>query len=125
MSEPNDIAADSKCWCFTGTNAQKAIVYLLNQIAGGTMTPAEVAENSACWCFTGVAFERAAVYLLAQILAGGGGGGGGVAGITNMALGGSEPPSDGSVTTKLVFDTDNSYLWYNSGTVGSPTWNNV
>lgn len=116
----------SACWCFTGTKFQSAAIYLLNQIAGGTLTKDQVEQNSACWCFTGVTFERAAIYLLAQIAAGGGGGSGG-AGITNLALAGSEPPSDGSVTTYLVFDTSPGFgfFWYNSGTIGSPTWNNV
>ena len=77
--EVPEVASNSRCWCFTGTNRDSAIVYLLNQIAGGTMTAEEVAENSRCWCFTGSAFERAVTYLLAQIQAGGGGGGGGSA----------------------------------------------
>lgn len=88
------------------------------------MTAAEVEQNSACWCFTGITFERAVAYLLEQIRAGGGGGGGGAV-VTNLALGGSEPPSDGSVTTKIVFDTDTGFLWYNSGTIATPTWNNI
>lgn len=70
------VESNSKCWCFTGTQAQGAMLYLLNQIAGGTMTAAEVQENSRCWCFTGIAFQRAMIYLLNQIMVGGGGGGG-------------------------------------------------
>lgn len=86
------------------------------------MTKEEVESNSRCWCFTGVTFERATIYLLAQIAAGGGAGG---SGITNMALGGVAPPTDGSVTTFLVFDSDTQFFWYNSGTLGLPVWNNV
>lgn len=123
-ADVSTVEAESACWCFTGTKAESAIVYLLNQIAGGTMTKEEVEANSACWCFTGITYNRAVVYLLAQIL-NGGGGGGGSSGVTNLALSGSQPPTDGSVTTKIVFDTDTGYLWYNSGTVASPTWNNV
>jgi len=90
------------------------------------MTAAQVEQNSACWCFTGSTFERATVYLLAQIVTGGGGGPGGSP-ITNMNLGGVQPPVDGSVTTFFVYDTDPAFhfLWYNSGTLAAPVWNNV
>lgn len=120
---PAEIAAASPCFCFTGSRAQSAIIYLLNQIAGGTLSPSQIASNSACYCFTGTSFEKAAIYLL-SIISGGGGGGGG-AGTTNLALGGSAPPSDGSITTYWVFDTNTGFLWYNSGTIPAPTWNNV
>lgn len=56
---------------------------------------------------------------------GGGGGGSSTAGTTNLALNGAAPPSDGSVPTFNVFDTDTSFRWYNSGTIAAPTWNNV
>lgn len=86
------------------------------------MTKEQVEANSACWCFTGSTFERAAIYLLAQILANGGGGGGG-GGITNGNYGGVAPAV--AVTTPFAFDTSTGFLWYNSGTAGSPVWNNV
>lgn len=124
-TDPAGIESGSACYCMTGTVYERAVIYLLNQIAGGTLTPAQIEQNSACYCFTGTTFERAAIYLLAQILAGGGGGGGGGSGVTNMALGGSAPPADGSVPTKIVFDTDTGQLWYNSGSIPTPTWNNV
>ncbi len=114
-----EVALLSKCWCFTGSNAQSAIIYLLNQIAGGTMTPAEVAVNSKCWCFTGSEFEKAASYLLDQIVEGGGGGGGSDP-VDNQALGGVTPVSS---TKNFVFDTDTGFLWYSS-TKAAP-WNNV
>lgn len=84
------------------------------------MTAAEVEANSACWCFTGSTFERVVSYLLAQIQ-----GGGGAGGTSNLSLGGLAPPADGSVATKWVFDTDSGFLWYNSGTIAAPVWNNV
>ena len=120
-----EVESNSACWCFTGTKALSVIAYLLNQIEGSGMTKEEVEENSACWCFTGSTFDRVVTYLLAQIEAGGGGGGGGSTAVTNSALAGNAPASDGSVTTKWVFDTDTGFLWYNSGTLATPTWNNV
>ena len=69
--------------------AESAIVYLLNQIAGGTMTKEQVEANSACWCFTGITYNRVVAYLLAQIAAGGGGGGGS----TNPVYTGAAPPA--------------------------------
>lgn len=59
-------------------------------------------------------------YWLQQLVAGSSG-----LAITNAALSGATPATDGSITTKWVFDTDTGYLWYNSGTVATPTWNNV
>src|SRR4051812_41151160 len=59
-------------------------------------------------------------YWLSQLVAGGSGGA-----TTNIALAGATPASDGSITTKWVFDTVDSYLWYNSGTLAAPVWNNV
>ena len=119
------VEVNSACWCFTGIAKDRAIVYLLNQIAGGTMTAAEVEANSACWCFTGITFERAVAYLLAQIAAGGGGGGGGTAGTTNGNYAGVAPPVNGSVPTFFAYDTSTGFLWYNSGTIAAPVWNNV
>ena len=58
-------------------------------------------------------------YWLQQISAGGGVG----ASVTKQALGGLAPGA--GITTPFVFDTDTGFLWYNSGTSGAPTWNNV
>lgn len=63
-------------------------------------------------------------YWLEQISLGGGGGGG-TSGVTKGAYGGVAPPVDGSVPTYLAFDTGAGFLWYNSGTIAAPTWNNV
>jgi len=59
--------------------------------------------------------------------ASGGGGGGGGAPATNANYGGVAPPTDGSVPTYFAYDTSpgTGYMWYNSGTIASPTWNNV
>lgn len=86
------------------------------------MTAAEVEANSACWCFTGSTFERVVSYLLAQIESGGDGG---TSSVTKGVYGGLQPPVDGSVPTYLAFDTDTGFLWYNSGTIAAPVWNNV
>lgn len=64
-------------------------------------------------------------YWMEQVAAGGGGGGGGGSGVTNSALAGVAPPVNGSVTTFWVYDTSTGFLWYNSGTLGAPVWNNV
>lgn len=64
-------------------------------------------------------------YWLQQASLGGGGGGGGTAGVTKGNYGGVQPPVDGSVPTFFAFDTSASFLWYNSGTIAAPTWNNV
>lgn len=41
----------------------------------------------------------------------------------DMALGGLEPPVDGSVTKYQVYDTDTGLRWYNnSGTIALPVW---
>ncbi len=53
------------------------------------------------------------------------GGSGGIGGTTNLALAGAAPPTDGSVETFRVFDTDEKYSWYNSGTIASPVWFNT
>lgn len=52
-------------------------------------------------------------------------GGGGTSSVTKGAYGGLQPPVDGSVPTYLAFDTDTGFLWYNSGTIAAPAWNNV
>lgn len=113
------IESDSACYCLTGTAFERAVIYLLNQIAGGTLTIGEIEANSACYCFTGITFERAAIYLLAQILAGGGGGGGGGNPVTDQALGGGAPTT---AATNIVFDTDTGQMWYSS-TKAAP-WSN-
>lgn len=64
-------------------------------------------------------------YWLEQISIGGGGGGGGGSGVTKGNYAGVQPPVDGSVPTYLAFDTSSGFLWYNSGTIAAPTWNNV
>ena len=60
-------------------------------------------------------------YWLEQISVGGGGGGGGSP-TDNQALGGLAPVAS---TKYFVYDTDTGFLWYNSGTIGAPTWQNV
>ena len=40
-----------------------------------------------------------------------------------MALGGAQPPADGSVQALFVWDSDSSFLWVNSGTFPVPVWN--
>jgi hypothetical protein len=62
-------------------------------------------------------------YWLQQLA--GGGGGGGTAATTNGNYAGVAPPVDGSVPTFLAFDTSTGFLWYNSGTIAAPVWNNV
>lgn len=115
------VAAGSSCYCFTGSSYNAAVVYLLNQIAGGTMDPTTIAANSHCYCLTGVQFERAVIYLLDQILAGGGGGGGSV-GVTD---GSGAPPNDGTITTRFYRDTsvDPNEIWFNAGaSTAAPQW---
>jgi hypothetical protein len=41
---------------------------------------------------------------------------------TNMALNGAPPPTDGSVQSYLVYDTDKGYAWYNRATLPAPVW---
>lgn len=68
---PDQVASGSPCYCLTGTDFEKAALYLLYQIyltTGGTpMTVTELAAASKCFCFTGVNFEKASIYLMAQI----------------------------------------------------------
>ena len=48
---PEAIARASACFCFPEKEANGAIIYLLQQIAGDTSTPEELAEKSKCLCF--------------------------------------------------------------------------
>jgi len=40
----------------------------------------------------------------------------------NMALNGAMPPTDGSVQSFMVYDTDKGNMWYNRQTIPSPRW---
>lgn len=93
------------------------------------MTQADVQDlQSDITCLVHCMNEKQLLAASVQLLsegAGGGGGTGGLAGTTNMNLGGVAPPTDGTVPTYRVFDLDTGFEWYNSGTIASPTWNNV
>lgn len=121
MAVIDTIQDASKCYCLTGTAFERAVLYLLNQIAGGTMTLDEIQENSRCYCLTGVSYERAVLYLLSQIVAGGGGGGGGDP-VDNQALGGANPPLVSS-SKYILRDTDSGFMWYSA--TKAPPWSNI
>lgn len=54
---------------------------------------------------------------------GGGGGGSSSGGVQILALGGTQPPTDGSVTKFTVKDSDTGWFYFNSGTLAAPVWN--
>lgn len=132
-AEVQTLADDSACVtaCLSEKQLLALAVFLLwDQLNPGVpMTAAEVqtlSDESACImaCMSHKMLMAAMVQLLFE--GGGGGGGGGASnGTTNMALAGLQPPTDGTVATKRVFDTDTGFSWYNSGTIASPTWNSV
>lgn len=97
-----------------------AVLYLLNQIAGGTLSVQQIATNSRCYNLTGAQFERGVLYLLEQILINGGGGGS--VGVTD---GSGPPPDDGSILTRFYRDTSTNpnEIWFNGGaSVAVPEW---
>lgn len=52
----------------------------------------------------------------------GGGGGGGTAGVTPGA---GDPAIDGSITTLFYKDTSTGFIYINTGTTASPTWDPI
>ena len=63
----SELADVSKCYgCMDDDQFSASVVYLLNQIAGGSLTPAGIAANSACYCVPDPL--AADVYLLDLIL---------------------------------------------------------
>ena len=50
--DPNSLAKASACFCSSPKVQMAEIVFLLQQIAGNTMTPAQLAKASACYVGT-------------------------------------------------------------------------
>lgn len=111
-----------------GDSQQISLVKIVAQLydlvvtSGGMSVPQLYSKMSAN---TGDSIHTSLVKIVALLNAYTGGGSAASSGTTNLALSGANPPSDGSVGTEFVFDTDTGFLWYNSGTIASPTWNNV
>lgn len=90
------------------------------EAGGGAVTPGMFNNMTPFASDTVQVLTAKLAYWLSQLVAGGSGGA-----TTNVALSGATPTTDGSILTKWVFDTSTGYLWYNSGTIAAPTWNNV
>jgi len=117
-TSPEDIAESSKCYCLDQLGLLRGMLYVLNQIHGGTMTIEEIAENSKCYCFNQEQAMKAMLYLLVQIYTSGATGGG-------MVLYGSGSPEgvETAAVGTLYVDTDAPRdLWFKETGSGDTGW---
>lgn len=66
--EPSTLAGSSACYCSNERQQLGEIVYLLQQIAGNTMTPTQLAQASACYCSDRTTQYANITFLLCQIV---------------------------------------------------------
>jgi hypothetical protein len=106
---PQQVASAAVCYdCIPQGYRESAMIYLLAQIAGSTMTPSELAAAAVCYDCIPTGYRLSViVYLLAQIAAGGAAGGGGV------TCGAVDPVAAPSGSCALYYNTSSGalFLW--------------
>lgn len=63
-TNPSELAAAAKCYCYDKETAKKVKLYLLAVIAGlDGLTPQELANRAKCYCFDPVTAAKVELYL--------------------------------------------------------------
>lgn len=62
------IAEAAACFCLDERTSRAAIIYLLRNISGNTMTASQLVAASVCYCYDHRTSQAVTAYLLSQIL---------------------------------------------------------
>lgn len=74
-TNPSELAAAARCYCYDKETAQKVKIYLRAVLAGlDGLTPQELANRAKCYCYDPVTAAKVELYLDCLIANAGGGG---------------------------------------------------